>query len=139
MTQFLHGKRVSCSVYGKSLRFCEKKLSRDVILQRQALADVFEIDVLKNFSKFTGKYHYQILHLKKLQAWSLQLYFKRDPDTCFPVNFLKFLRAPFLKNSFERLFLTLQIHKVDKSGSRYCNKDIKMISAETLLVTLCQL
>ena len=57
----------------------------------------------------------------------------------FPVNFVNFLRAPFLKNSSGRLLLTLQVHKVDENLSRYCNKNIKVMSIEALLVTLCQL
>ena len=37
--------------------------------------------------------------LIKLQASGLQLYYKKDPGTCFPVNFVKFLRATFLRNT----------------------------------------
>ena len=51
----------------------------------------------------------------------------------------EFLRTPFLQNSSRRLFLTLQVHKSDKNVPRYCNKDIKVISFEAILVTLCQL
>ena len=39
--------------------------------------------VLRNFAKFTGKNLCQIV-----------------PYTCFPVNFAKFLRKPFLRNTF---------------------------------------
>ena len=62
-----------------------------------------------------------------LQASSLQLYCKKDSGT------------DVLKNSSGRLLLTLQVHKVDKNVSRYCNKDIKVISVEAVLVTLYQL
>ena len=55
-------------------------------------------------------YLYHILHLMKLHA-----------STC------------------RQLLLTLQVHKVDKIVSRYCNKDIKVISIEALLVTLYRL
>ena len=38
-----------------------------------------------------------------------------------------------------RLLLTLQVHKVDKIVSRYCNKEIKVISIEAILVVLRQI
>ena len=40
-------------------------------------------DALRNLTKFTGKHLYQ------------SLFFKRFWHRCFPVNFVKFLRAPF--------------------------------------------
>ena len=42
--------------------------------------------VLKNFAKFTGKHLYQNLFFIKKRLWY----------RCFPVNFAKFLRIPFL-------------------------------------------
>ena len=51
-------------------------------------------DVLRNFSKFTGKHlHRQGFFLLKKRLWY----------RCFPVNFAKFLRTPFLQNISERL------------------------------------
>ena len=46
----------------------------------------------------------------------------------------------FLYNSSERLLLTIQVHKIHKSVSRYCNKDIKLIEIEAILgsITVCQ-
>ena len=64
---------------------------------------------------------------------------KRPRRRCFPVNVVKFLRTPFLKNSSGQLLLTLQVHKVDKNMSRNCNKDIKVKSTEAILVTLYRL
>ena len=64
---------------------------------------------------------------------------KRPRRRSFPVNFLEFLRTLFLRNSSGRLLLTLQVHKVDKNVSRYCNKDIKVISIEAILVALRQI
>ena len=64
---------------------------------------------------------------------------KRPWNRCFPVNALKFLRTLFLKKSSGRLLLTLQVHKVDKNVSGYCNKDIKVISIQAILVNLCHL
>ena len=46
--------------------------------------------VLRNFTKFTEKYLYQ-----SLLFWL----------TCFPMNFVKFLRKPFLLNTSGRLHL----------------------------------
>ena len=64
---------------------------------------------------------------------------KRPPRRCFPVNFVDLLRTSFLKNSSGRLLLALQVHKLNKNVSRYCNKSIKVMSIEALLVPLCQL
>ena len=64
---------------------------------------------------------------------------KRPRRRCFPVNFVEFLRTPFLKNFSGRLLLTLQVNKVYKNVPRYCNKDMEVVSIEAILVTLCQL
>ena len=61
----------------------------------------------KNFAKFTGKQIYRIFFFDKvagLQAATLSK--KRLPCKCFPVNFDKFLRTPFLLNTSRRLFLS---------------------------------
>ena len=81
MTKFVHSKRVVCSVYSKSLKVYERGSRKDVNLQRQALAKVCKIDVLKDSAKFTGKHVYQILYLMKLRASRVQLYCKRDLGT----------------------------------------------------------
>ena len=57
------------------------------------------------------------MYLMKFQASSLQFHFKKHHDA-------DFFKKPFLAEFFRRLILTLQVHKVDKSVSRYCNKDI---------------
>ena len=49
--------------------------------------------VLRNLAKFTGKHLYQSLF--KLQASAQRLWHR-----CFPANFAKFLRTPFLQNTF---------------------------------------
>ena len=98
----------------------------------QVLADVCKIYVLRNFAKFTEKHHYEILYLMKL-------FQKRPWRSSFPMNSVKSLRTSFLKNSSRKLLLTPQAHKVDKNVSRYCNKDIKVISIHAIFVTLCQI
>ena len=60
--------------------------------------------VLKSFAKFTGKHLCQILFFHKVASpgrspSSSPLLKKRLWHRCFPVNFLKFLRAPFLLTS----------------------------------------
>ena len=77
MTKFLHSKRILCSIYSKSLSFYGKK-SKDLTLERQAVAEVCRIHVLEDFANFTGKQVYQILYLMKFQASTLLLYCKRD-------------------------------------------------------------
>ena len=63
-------------------------------------------DVLRNFAKFTGKHLFQSLYFNKVPglrpATSLK---KRVWHRCFPVNFAKFLRTPFLQNTSGRLIL----------------------------------
>ena len=50
--------------------------------------------ILKNFVNLTGKHLYWSLFLIKLQALSLQVFFKkRLQHKCLPVKFAKFLRA----------------------------------------------
>ena len=51
---------------------------------------------LRNFAKFTRK------NLCYFVATCLK---KRQVHRCFPLNFLKFLRTPFLQNTSGRLFL----------------------------------
>ena len=51
--------------------------------------------ILRNFANFTGKHLCQNLFLSKEGLW----------HRCFPVNFAKFLRTPFLQNTSGRLHL----------------------------------
>ena len=56
--------------------------------------------VLRNFANFTGKHLCQSLFLNKVVGLrSAILLKKRIWHRCFPVNFAKFLRTPFLKNT----------------------------------------
>ena len=56
--------------------------------------------VLKNFAKFTGKHLRQSLFFNKVAGpMPASLLQKRLWHRCFPVNFAKFLRTPFLKNT----------------------------------------
>ena len=83
--------------------------------------------VLRNFTNFTGKYLCQSLFFNKLaDLRPATLLKKRLWHKCFPVNFTKFLRTPFLQNTSGGCFYFLDIygsqdivfeHRVD---SRYC-------------------
>ena len=67
-----------------------------------------KIDVLKNFGKFTGRHLCQSLFLNKAASLSpATLLKKRLYFRCFPLNFAKFLRRPFLQNTSELLLLQL--------------------------------
>ena len=62
--------------------------------------------VLRNFTKFTGKYLCQSLFFNKVAGLRpATLLKKRLWHRCFPVNFAKFLRTPFLQNTSGRLLL----------------------------------
>lgn len=54
-------------------------------------------DVLTNSAKFTEKDQCQSLFFNKV-AGILQLYYIRLWYSCFPINFVRFLRTPILKN-----------------------------------------
>ena len=60
-------------------------------------------DVLRNFAKFTGKHLYKSLFFNK--AANLRSVALLKMRLCFPVNFVKFLRTPFLQNTSWRLLL----------------------------------
>ena len=62
------------------------KMRFQIKFLRSSRPEVFyKKGVLRNFAKVTGKNLCQSLFIKK-RLW----------DSCFPVNFAKFLRAPFI-------------------------------------------
>ena len=64
--------------------------------------------VLGNFAKFTGKYLCQSFFFNKVAGLPTTLLKKRLWHRCFPVNFAKFLRTPFLENTSGRLLLSIR-------------------------------
>ena len=68
--------------------------------------------VLRNFAKFTGKHLCQSFFFNKVLATLLK---KRLWHRCFPVNFAKFLRAPFLQNTSRRLLLQILLWGLHQS------------------------
>ena len=92
--------------------------------------------VLRNFTKFTGKRLCQSLSFNKVAG----LRPARLSHRCFPVNFVKFLRTPFLQNTSGRLLppKISQISQLLKDclvipRFLYQTNKIKMISKVILL------
>ena len=65
--------------------------------------------VLRNFAKFTGKHLCQSLFFNKNAGRTATLLKKSPWHRCFPVNFAKFLRKPYLQNTSGRLLLNNEI------------------------------
>ena len=78
---------------------------RQISLQKQPPEEFWKKGVLSNFVKFTGKHLCQGLFLNKVTGFSFGK--GRLWHRCFHVNFVKFLRTPFLQNTSERLLLSL--------------------------------
>ena len=74
----------------------------------------YNIRILKNFAKFTGKHLcWSLFHLKRQILRPATLLIKRKKRLrrkSFPVNFTKFLKASFLQNISGRLFLILVLN-----------------------------
>ena len=68
----------------------------------------FRKSAFRNFAKFTVKHLCQSLFFNKAAALRpASLLKERLWHRCFPMNFAKFLGAPFLQNTFGRLLLWL--------------------------------
>ena len=79
--------------------FFLKRLSKLIDVQKQSSrGDLYKV-VFGNFAKFTGKRSPRPATLFKKRLW----------HRCFPVNFEKFLRAPFLTDHLRCMLL--DIHK----------------------------
>ena len=62
--------------------------------------------VLRNFAKFTGKHLCQSIFFNKVAGLRPATLLKKKLwHRCFPVNFAKFLRTPFLTEHLRWLFL----------------------------------
>ena len=70
--------------------------------------------VLRNQTKFTGKHLCQSLFSSKVTGLrSATLLNKRLWHKCFPVNFAKLLRTPFLQSTSGRLLLVFEEISID--------------------------
>ena len=71
---------------------------------------VHKKSVLKNFGKFTGKHLCQSLFFNKVAGLGPPTSLKKKlGHRFFPVNFMKFLRTPFLQNTSGRLLQLFQL------------------------------
>ena len=69
--------------------------------------------VLRNFVKFTGKHLCQSLLFNKVAGLRPATLLKKKLwHRCFPINFVKFLRTAFLRNTSGRLLLYLTFHSI---------------------------
>ena len=81
------------------------------LLQRNVKSSRSEVfckkSVLRNFTKFTGKHRRQSLFFNKVAGpRPVTLLKKRLWHRCYPVNFVKFLRTPFIIEHLWWLLLT---------------------------------
>ena len=78
--------------------------------------------VLRNFAKYTGKHLSQSLFFNKVVGLRLATLLKKRPlYGCFPLNFAKFLKTPFLQTTsgrllLKRMFLTDKTHSYSVSA-----------------------
>ena len=128
MTKFLHAKRDVFSVYSKSLKFYEKDSSKDLPLQRRALADVCSVDILI-FQKIHRKASVPDSVFNEVTGLKpTALLQKRLQRRCFLVNFVEYLRTILIGRTLPGgYFWLFKYIKVDRNVSSYCNKD-KVIS-----------
>ena len=85
--------------------------------------------IFKNSVIFTGSHLFWSLFLIKLKAFRSAK--KRHQHLCFPVNILKFLKTPILKNICEKLLLMQLVSKLcyDSGKSRFSLNYLKRSSS----------
>ena len=81
--------------------------------------------VLRNFAKFTEKHLCQSLFFNKVAGLRFRY-------RCFPMNFAKFLRTPFLQNATGRLLLLLVQKKI-----RYGRVTLNEVLSYSLMLHKC--
>ena len=83
-----------------------KTILRPEFIKQSSDSCYMQKGVLRNLTQFTGQHLCQSLLFNKVAGLRpATLLKKRLWHRCFPVNFEKFLRIPFLKNTSGRLFL----------------------------------
>ena len=88
-----------------------------------------KVGLLRNFTKFTGKQLSQALFFDKVASLKpATLLKKRLWHMYFLVNFLKFIRTPFLLNTSGRLLLTFGRFTLDCSKIFACSLEKRRIS-----------
>ena len=108
-------------------KFCQLHL----ILPRCRRREVFcKKGFHRNFAKLAGKHLCQSLFFNKVAGLRpVTLFKKRLWHRCFPVNFVKFLRTPFIIEHFWWLLLQKRIQYLSKAVTFRINvrKQIKLI------------
>ena len=79
--------------------------------------------VVKNFAKLTGKHLCQTLFFNKVTT----LFKKRLWRRCFPVNFAKFLRTPFLQNNSGVLLLHSTLFIICGTSNKFLPSSVKKL------------
>ena len=102
-----------------------------VIYTEAATRDVlWEKGVLRNFAKFTGKHLCQSLSFNKVADLSpAKLLKKMLWRRCFPVNFAKFLRTPFLQNTSGRLLLSIKLLMILKFIFMFSFRSVRWVTS----------
>ena len=110
--QYMFGCRIPFSgISGTAFHFFKIKLQLIYAISRSSHQRCpMRKGVLRNFAKFTRKHLCQSLFLNKVAGLNPATLLKKKLwHRCLPVNFAKFLRKPFLQNTFGRLFLYLKL------------------------------
>ena len=93
--------------------------------------------VLRNFTKFTGKHMCQSLFFNTVAYLSpATLLKKRLWHRYFPVNFAKFLRTPFLKNTSGRLLRSKRFVPSEEFYKKGVLKKIQQFTGKRLFQNL---
>ena len=66
----------------------------------------YKIGILKNFAKLIGKHFFRSRKVAGVAGHRSATLLKKLQRRCFPLNFTKFLRTPFLQNTSGRQLLT---------------------------------
>ena len=127
----IFSKSINVKVFVRNVKLCFNsttfilKSSEIVSVQKQPPEVFYKKGVLRKLSKFTGKHLCQSLFFNKAAGLRpATLLKKRLWHRCFPVNFEKFLRTPFLQNTSGRLLLSVAflyycfVNKYQKSPRR---------------------
>ena len=100
--------------------YCANFSSNTKAATRGVLWKKLFLEISQNWQENTGV---RASFLIKLQAWPATLLKKRLWHRCFPVNFVKFLRTPFLTEYLQWLLLVTIHAFVDSNpvhGNFYC-------------------
>ena len=113
MTSNIYLKMIAVSHRGLHLNHCFS------YFQKQPPEGFCKKGVLRNFTKFIGKPLYQRLFFKKVAyRRPATLLKKRLWHRSFPVNFVKFLRTPFLQNTSWRLLFLFYLNDFDLASTK---------------------